>query len=120
MPTDIQRGAGRPYRSDAPDDTVKNQLCASLPHPDTNLDWVRIALADYGNQLRWLDDPDLTAWLAAARLDLFGHLMGHLLAPASAEPRVRERILSMAKSALSATATKLDELMVDEASLAAP
>jgi hypothetical protein len=97
-----------------PDDVVKNELCAPLPHPDTDLDWLRIALSDYGNQLRWLDDPDLTAWLSAARLDLFGHLMGHLLAPASAKPRVRDRILGMAKSALSATATKLDQLMVDE------
>jgi hypothetical protein len=103
-----------------PDDTVKNQLCVPLPHPDTDLDWLRVALADYGNQLRWLDDPDLTGWLAAARLDLFGHLMGHLLAPASAKPRVRDRILSMAKSALSATATKLDQLMVEEAALTAP
>jgi hypothetical protein len=96
------------------DDSVRNQLCVPLPHPDTDLDWVRIALADYGNQLRWLDDPDLTAWLATARLDAFGHLTGHLLAPASAKPRVRERIQSMAKSALSATATKLGELMVLE------
>jgi hypothetical protein len=103
-----------------PDDTVKNQLCVPLPHPDTDFDWLRVALADYGNQLRWLDDPDLTAWLAAARLDLFSHLMGHLLAPASAKPRVRDRVLRMAKSALSATATKLDQLMVEEASLAAP
>jgi hypothetical protein len=85
------------------------------PHPNTDLDWLRIAPADYGNQLRRLDDPDLTAWLCAARLDLFDHLMGHLLAPASAKPRVRDRILRMAKSALSATATKLDQLMVDEA-----
>jgi NAD(P)-binding Rossmann-like domain len=103
-----------------PDDTVKNQLCVPLPHPDTDLDWLRVALADYGNQLRWLDDPDLTAWLAASRLDVLGHLMGNLQAPASANPRVRDRILRMAKSALSATATKLDELIVEEASLAAP
>jgi hypothetical protein len=103
-----------------PDDAVKNQLCVPLPHPDTDLDWLRITLADYRNQLRWLDDPDLTAWLSAARLDVLGHLMGNLLAPASAKPQVRERILRMAKSALSATATKLDELMVDEPSLAAP
>jgi hypothetical protein len=95
-----------------PDDTVKNRLCVPLPHPDTDLDWLRIAVADYGNQLRWLGDPDLTAWLAAARLDLFGHLMGHLLAPVSAKPRVRDRILSITKSALSATATKLDQLML--------
>jgi NAD(P)-binding Rossmann-like domain len=99
-----------------PDDTVKNRLCVPLPHPDTDLDWLRVALADYGNQLRWLDDPELSAWLAASRLDVLGHLMGHLQAPASAKPRVRDRILGMAKSALSATATKLDQLMVDEAS----
>ncbi|OMC46320.1 hypothetical protein A5745_12555 [Mycobacterium sp. IS-2888] len=102
------------------DDAVKNRLCVPLPHPDTDLDWLRIALADYGNQLRWMEDPDLTEWLAGARLDLFGHLMGHLLAPASAKPRVQDRILGMAKSALSATATKLDQLMVQEASLTAP
>lgn len=99
-----------------PDDAARNELCPPLPHPDTDLDWLRVARADYGNQLRWLDDADLAAWLATARLDLFGHLMGHLLAPASAKPRVRERILRMARSALSATAAKLDELMADELS----
>jgi hypothetical protein len=103
-----------------PDDSVKNRLCVPLPHPDTDLDWLRITLADYGNQLRWLDDPDLTAWLAAARLDVLGHLLGHLQAPGSANPRVRDRILSMAKSALSATAGKLDQLMVEEPALTAP
>jgi hypothetical protein len=103
-----------------PDDIRKNQLCAPLPHPDTDLDWVRIALADYGSQVRWLDDPDLTAWLSAVRLDLFGHLIGQLLPSASVKPRVRERMLGIAKSVLSATAAKLDELVVDGASLAAP
>jgi NAD(P)-binding Rossmann-like domain len=102
------------------DDTVKNQLCVPLPHPDTDLDWLRVTLADFGNQLRWLDDPDLTAWLSAARLDVLGHLMAHLQAPASGKPRVRDRIVRMTQSALSATATKLDQLMVEEASLSAP
>ncbi|OBH89059.1 NAD(P)-binding protein [Mycobacterium sp. E2733] len=103
-----------------PDDQVKNALCVPLPHPDTDVDWLRLALADYSNQLRWLDDPDLTAWLSAARLDLFGHLIGHLLPPASAKPRVRDRLLSIAKSVFSATATKLDELLSEQTSLAAP
>ncbi len=96
---------------DDPDDSVKNELCRPVEHPDTDLDWARNTVADYANQLRWLDDPDLTAWLAGARLDLFGHLMGHLLAPASAKPRVRERILGMTKTALSATAEKLEQLL---------
>ena len=102
------------------DDPVKNGLCVPLPHPDTDLDWLRVAQADYANQLRWLDDPDLTAWMSAARLDLFGHLIGHLLPPASAKPRVRDRILGIAKSVFSATATKLDELLSEQTSPAAP
>ncbi|BBY22625.1 NAD(P)/FAD-dependent oxidoreductase [Mycobacterium stomatepiae] len=94
-----------------PDDATKNELCVPLPHPDTDLDWLRIALADYSNQLRWFDDPDLTAWLSSSRLDLFGHLVGQLLPPASTKPRVRDRLLGIAKSVLAATADKLDELI---------
>lgn len=101
------------------DDPLKNELCVPLPHPDTDVDWLRLALADYSNQLRWFDDPDLMSWLSTARLDLFGHLIGHLLPSASAKPRVRERILGIAKSVFSATATKLDRLMATEAALAA-
>lgn len=101
------------------DDSLKNELCVPLPHPDTDVDWLRLAWADYSNQLRWFDDPDLMSWLSTARLDLFGHLIGHLLPSASAKPRVRERILGIAKSVFSATATKLDELMAAEAALAA-
>ncbi len=103
--------------ADYPDDATKNRLCLPLPHPDTDLDWLRLAQADYRNQLRFLDDPELTEWLASVRLDLFGHLMGRLLAPPSAKPKVRDRILGMAKKALSATAAKLDALMAAEAAL---
>lgn len=102
------------------DDQIKNELCVPLPHPDTDTDWLRLAQADYANQLRWLEDPELTAWMSGARLDLFGHLIGHLLPPASAKPRVRDRILSIANSVFAATATKLDELLSEQTSLAAP
>lgn len=102
------------------DDTRKNELCVPLPHPDTDVDWLRLALSDYSSQLRWFDDPELMSWLSAARLDLFGHLIGHLLPSASVKPRVRERILGIAKSVFSATVGKLDRLMADEAALAAP
>lgn len=101
------------------EDALRNELCVPLPHPDTDVDWLRLALADYGNQLRWFDDPDLMAWLSTARLDLFGHLIGHLLPSGSAKPRVRDRILSIAKSVFSATAAKLEQLMAAEAALAA-
>ena len=99
-----------------PDDATKNQLCLPLPHPDTDLDWLRLALADYRNQFRFLDDAELTAWLSSARLDVFSRL----LTPASAKPRVQDRIVGMTKKALAATAAKLDELMAAEASVVAP
>lgn len=101
------------------DDARKNELCAPLPHPDTDVDWLRLALADYSSQLRWFEDPELMSWLSTARLDLFGHLIGHLLPSAAAKPRVRDRILSIAKSVFSATATKLDGLMAADAAPAA-
>jgi hypothetical protein len=91
-----------------------------LPHPDSDVDWLRLALADYTNQLRWFDEPELISWLSAARLDLFGHLIGHLLPTATAKPGVRDRLLGIGKSVFSATVTKLDQLMVAEAALAAP
>ena len=104
-----------------PDDQMKNQLCVPLPHPDTDLDWLRVALADYGNQLRWLDDPDLTG-LAVRGAP--GPVRSSDGPPAGRRrrrsPGCSDRILGMTKSALSATATKLDQLMVEEASLAAP
>ncbi len=93
------------------DDDVRNRLCVALPHPDTDFDWLHLARADYANQLRWFDDPELTAWLSDCRLDLFGQLVGQLLPPASAKPRVRQRMLRVATSVLTATAAKLDELI---------
>ncbi|MDT5147153.1 MAG: hypothetical protein QOC58_1798 [Mycobacterium sp.] len=96
-----------------PNDSAKNRLCQPVQHPDTDADWARNALSDYRNQLCWFDDPELTAWLSGMRLDLFGHLIGHRLASASAKPRVRERLLSMTKTALSATAEKLEKLLAD-------
>ncbi|ETZ64563.1 hypothetical protein L841_3995 [Mycobacterium sp. MAC_080597_8934] len=101
------------------DDARRNELCVPLPHPDTDVDWLRLALADYTNQLRWFDDPELMTWLSGARLDLFGHLIGHLLPSASAKPRVRARILGIAKSVFAATAARLGELLAAEAALAA-
>ncbi|WP_156687291.1 NAD(P)-binding protein [Mycobacterium sp. Marseille-P9652] len=97
-----------------PDDSARNELCRPVEHPDTDRDWARNTLADYRNQLRWFDDEDLTAWLAGTRLDLFGHLIGHRLAGASAKPRVRERLMSMTRTALTATAEKLERLLADD------
>ncbi len=53
------------------DEDEKNRLCTVVPHPDSELDWLRVTLANTLNGMAWREDPELTAWLTAARLDAF-------------------------------------------------
>lgn len=52
-------------------DDEKNELCAVVPHPNTDVDWLRTTLANTLNADRWRQDRDLRAWLTGARLDGF-------------------------------------------------
>ena len=52
----------------------KNELCNVVPHPDTDLDWLRVTLANTLNGLAWRQDADLASWLRTARLDGFSSL----------------------------------------------
>jgi hypothetical protein len=96
------------------DDRVKNDLCVPVPHPDSDLDWLRTAITDNRNQLRWLADPELRQWLAAARLDL----LGHIGPPIPADSRVRDRALSMAASMIKVANENLETLLSRNASAA--
>jgi hypothetical protein len=51
-------------------EALRNELCRPVPHPDSDLDWLRGALADHRNSQRWSQDESLMAWLAACRLDV--------------------------------------------------
>ena len=50
-------------------DEIKNGLCTVVPHPDTDVDFMRSALGNMANQMVWSQDPGLKAWLANSRLD---------------------------------------------------
>lgn len=91
------------------DDAVKNELCEPIPHPDRDVDWLRLTRADLRNFARWLDDPDLIDWLSAARLNL----LAELLPPLSHKPRVRDRVVSMFQSKLNTAAEQLEKLLSD-------
>ncbi len=56
------------------DDETKNRLCSPVPHPDSDLDWLRDVIADGQNALRWSEDESLRAWLRGSRLDVLQHL----------------------------------------------
>jgi hypothetical protein len=53
------------------DDASKNELCKVVPHPNTDLDFLRTTLGNALNTIRWAQDPALAAWVASSRLDIF-------------------------------------------------
>lgn len=96
-------------------DVLKNELCEPIPHPDSDLDWMRLTHADLRNFRRWLEDTDLTDWLSSARLNL----LADLLPPLSHKPRVRERVVSMFQKRLTIAIDQLDALRSAQASTGA-
>lgn len=53
------------------DDEAKNAMATVVPHPDTDVDWLRVTLATNLNTGRWRADPAIAEWLSTARLDAF-------------------------------------------------
>jgi hypothetical protein len=89
------------------DNRAKNELCAPVPYPVDDLDWLRMLVIENGNHTRWLDDPEMTQWLESSRLDMIGHLRPQM----PPNPRVRERALSLVKSTMHATTAQLEKLL---------
>jgi len=69
------------------DDADKNRLCPPNPHPSTIQDWPRMMSRTWRTEGRWLSDPDVSAWVAASRLNLLRALPDH-----AAEPPVQSAI----------------------------
>jgi hypothetical protein len=57
------------------------------------------------NQLRWFSDPDMMAWMDAARLNVLHHVA------AAVSERARERIISVLTAQLPTTNEKLEQLL---------
>ena len=53
------------------DEQDRNQVCTPVPHPDTDIDWLRTTLGQARNSLAWGEHPELQTWLDGARLDGF-------------------------------------------------
>jgi NAD(P)-binding Rossmann-like domain len=59
------------------DDGDKNRLCPPNPYPSSIEDWPRMVSRTWRTEVRWLSDPDVSAWAAASRLNLIGALPEH-------------------------------------------
>jgi len=53
---------------------AKNALTSVVPHPDSEVDWLRVVLASGANSANWRTDPALVEWLMASRLDAFSQM----------------------------------------------
>ena len=53
------------------DEALKNELATVVPHPNTDIDWMRVQLGNTLNSARWREDAALTDWLTQSRLDPF-------------------------------------------------
>ena len=92
------------------DDAVRNDLCVPVPHPDSDLDWLRVGIANERNSVRWAGDEGLQRWLANARLQLFRDL----LPPPETDPRVRAKSLRLLQARYRAQTKKLNQLLAAE------
>jgi hypothetical protein len=62
-------------------DADKNRLCPPHPYPSTIADWPRMMSRTWRTEARWLSEPDVSAWVAASRLNLIGSLPDHANEP---------------------------------------
>jgi hypothetical protein len=52
------------------EEAEQNALCTVIPHPDSDIDWLRTTLANTVNVVRWGRDAGMASWLANARLNI--------------------------------------------------
>ena len=83
------------------DESTRNQLCTPIPHPNSDVDWLKTTLANYLNQARWSQDEGLQKWLLASRLDGFRGLLASLT---SSDPGKQAAVQSMTENMLTAIA----------------
>jgi NAD(P)-binding Rossmann-like domain len=88
-----------------PDDETRNEFCGPVPYPREPTDWLRMMLAFNKNQLKWFSDPEMMAWVEAARLNVLHHVT------AAVSERAREKIISVLSSQLPAINDKLEQLL---------
>ena len=89
------------------DDETRNALCEPVQHPDVPMDWLNVAMTDGAAQARWLRDPEMTAWLESARLNIVRGLFADL----PTDPDARSKAVEAICAGLTASNARLSELV---------
>jgi len=56
------------------DDAEKNFLCAPIPPPYLDIDWLRMLAVDMANRRKWSQHENLVKWLSKSRLNSLFHM----------------------------------------------
>jgi len=88
-------------------DEEKNALCTPVPHPNTELDWLRTQLATTLNNMAWAQQPELQSWLATNRLNFGSHFVSQGKPPSAEVQDLAQRRVQIPLPAI----TKLEELL---------
>ena len=62
-----------------PDENKKNELCAVVPLPNHDTDWMKTLASNIRNKSVWNQYPDIRKWLYTNRLDGFSKLVANVL-----------------------------------------
>ena len=90
-----------------PDETLKNELCRTIPFPDEAEDWLKINLQSHRNTLAWAAQPKTAAWLSQARLDF----VGGISPKPPADPAEAATFYATLGAQLQAMCAKLEQLI---------
>ncbi len=88
-------------------DPIKNELCQVIPHPDSDLDWLRCTLQNTLNSAHWSDDEQLSQWLSTCRLDVASSTL------IGVDPSRVAPTLERARAAVGPALDKLRELLAE-------
>jgi hypothetical protein len=69
----------------------KNELCAPVMIPDTDLEWLTTTLTNSKNTARWNADPALAEWMRNSRLDAYSQA-GRGATPNEAQVKMVQKI----------------------------
>jgi hypothetical protein len=82
------------------DEELMNQLCTPVPHPDSEIDFLRTSLASNTNAAHWAADSNLQEWLQQARLDGFTSSSS---TPDMSDPQVAQNMANLQQAAQRST-----------------
>ncbi|MAB69062.1 MAG: hypothetical protein CMH89_05430, partial [Oceanicaulis sp.] len=89
------------------DEAEQNRLCAVVPLPNHDTDYIRFTAAYMMNQYNWSQIPELRAWLRENRLDGFSKLLSEI----GPEDTEKTALLQSMRQTAPAAVAKLFEYM---------